>query len=229
MEQTNSLKGTARLAGLLYLIWILTGIYALVYVHNHTLVVGDAAATVRKILANELIFRTGVVNDIFSSAVWVLIGLTFYQLFKQVNERQAKLLVAFVIVQVPVAFFMEALNLTTLMICKGDLLKSYELSQRQDMAMMFLKITDNGAIALEMFWGLWLFPLGLLVYRSGFIPKILGVFLVLNGIAYVIHFLSHVLLPDYQELVFKLATPFWILGEISITIWLLIKGVKDTP
>ena len=229
MEQTNSLKGTARLAGLLYLIWILTGIYALVFVHHHTLVEGDAAATVRKILANEFIFRTGIVNNIISSAVWVMIGLTFYRLFTPVNERQARLLLAFVIVQVPVTFFMEALNLTTLMICKGDLLESYELSQRQDMALMFLKITDNAAIALEMFWGLWLFPLGQLVYRSGFIPRIFGVFLILNGIAYVIHFLSPVLLPVYQELVFKLATPFWILGEISITLWLLIKGVKDTP
>jgi hypothetical protein len=80
---------------------------------------------------------------------------------------------------------------------------------------------------LEMFWGLWLFPFGLLVYKSGFIPRILGIFLILNGIAYVIHFFTHLLLPNYQALVFKIATPIWTLGEISIMLWLLIKGVKN--
>jgi hypothetical protein len=93
--------------------------------------------------------------------------------------------------------------------------------------MLFFKINVYATIMLEMFWGLWLFPFGLLVYKSGFIPRILGIFLILNGIAYVIHFFTHLLLPNYQALVFKIATPIWTLGEISIMIWLLIKGVKN--
>lgn len=225
-NKVYSLKKTARFAGLLYLFWVLTAIYGLMYVQPKTIVPGDAVATANKILANEFIFRTGIVNSIISSIIWTLIGLTLYRLFKQVNERQAKLLVALVIVQIPVDFFMEALNIASLMIFKGELLKTFELSHRQDVAMLFLKINDYATIALEMFWGLWLFPFGRLVYKSGFIPRILGVFLILNGIAYVIHCFTHLLLPSYQALVFQIATPIWTLGEISIMLWLLIKGVK---
>lgn len=226
-NEIASLKKTARLAGLLYLIWILTAIYGLMYVQPKTIVEGDAVATAAKILANEFLFRTGIVNGIISSIVWVLIGLTLYRLFKHINERQAKLLVALVIVQIPVGFFMEALNITSLMLFKGEILKTFELGQRQDLAMLFLKINDYVTIALEMFWGLWLFPFGQLVYKSGFIPRILGVFLILNGIAYIIHCFTHLLLPNYQALVFQFATPIWTLGEISIMLWLLIKGVKN--
>lgn len=223
----TSLKKTARFAGLMYLIWVITAIYGLLYVQTKTIVQGDAVATSAKILANEFIFRTGIVNGIISSIVWILIGMTLFRLFKHVNEGQAKLLVVLVIVQVPVSFFMEALNITSLMLFKGDILKTFELSQRQDLAMLFLKINDYVTITLEMFWGLWLFPFGYLVYKSGFIPRILGAFLILNGIAYVIHCFTHLLLPNYQALVFQIATPIWTLGEISIMLWLLIKGVKN--
>ncbi len=226
-EKTASLKKTARLAGLLYLMWIITAIYGLMFVPSRTIVQGDAFATANKILANEFIFRTGMINDIISSIIWVFMALALYRLFRQVNERQAKLLVALVIVQIPVVFITEAFNITSLMIFKGEILKTFELSQRQDLAMLFLKINDYATITLEMFWGLWLFPFGQLVYKSGFIPRILGVFLIINGIAYIIHCFAHLLFPNYQTLVFQIATPFWILGEISITLWLLIKGIKN--
>jgi len=223
----NNLKRTARLSGLLYLIWVLTAIYGLMYVPSKTFVSGDAVATAKKILDNEFLFRTGIINSIISDAVFVLIGLTLYQLFKHVNERQAKLLLALVIVQIPVVFLMGAFNITSLLLFKGEILKTFELSQRQDLAMLFFKINGYVTIVLELFWGLWLFPFGLLVYKSGFIPRILGIFLILNGMAYIIHCFTHLLLPMYQALVFQIATPIWTLGEISIMLWLLIKGVKE--
>jgi hypothetical protein len=226
-EKVHSLKNTARLAGLLYFIWIMTAIYGIMYVPSKTIVQGDAVATANKILANEFIFRTGIINSIISSTVFVFIGLILYKLFRQVNEHQAKLLVALVIVQIPVVFFMEAFSITSLLLFKGEVLTTFELSQRQDLAMLFLKMNKYTTIILEMFWGLWLFPFGMLVYRSGFIPRVLGVFLILNGIAYIVHCFTHLLLPNYQALVFQIATPFWTLGEISIMLWLLIKGVKN--
>ncbi|MBN8694574.1 MAG: DUF4386 domain-containing protein [Bacteroidetes bacterium] len=224
---TNSLKRTARLAGLLYLFWVITAAYSLMYVMPKTVVQGNAAATANKMLANEFIFRTGIINGIVSSVLWILIGLTLYKLFKRVNESQAKLLVALVIIQIPAVFITEALNITSLMLFKGKILITFELSQKQELAMLLFKINDYVAIALEMFWGLWLFPFGYLVYKSGFIPRILGVFLILNGIAYVVHFFTHIMAPNYQALVFQIATPIWTLGEISIMLWLLIKGVKS--
>lgn len=220
------MKKTARLAGLLYLIWVLTGMYGLVYVSSKTIVPGDANATADKILANEFIFRTGIINDIISNTLWILIALTLYRLLRQVNERHAKLLVSLVLVQVPVMFFMEALSLTSLMAFRGEIFKEFSIAQRQDLAMTLLKINNYGTTMLETFWGLWLFPFGQLVYKSGFIPRILGIFLVLNGVAYVVHSFIHILLPQYQSLVYKLSVPLWTLGEISITLWLLLKGVK---
>jgi hypothetical protein len=226
-SKIHPLKNTARLGGLLYLIWVMTAIYGLIYIPLKTIEPGDAAATASKILANEFLFRTGIINGIIGSTVFVFIGLVLYRLFKHVNEHHAKFLVALVIVQIPVVFFMEAFNITSLLLFKGEILKTFELSQRQDLAMMFFKINHHATIILEMFWGLWLFPFGQLVYKSGFIPRILGVFLILNGIAYVIHCFTHLLLPNYQAFVFQIATPIWTLGEISIMLWLLIKGVKN--
>lgn len=220
------LKKTARLAGLLYLIWIITGLYTIFYVPSQTIVQGNAVATANKILANEFVFRTGIINDIISATLWVLMALVFYRLFKQVNERQAKLLVTLVIVQIPVFFLMEAFNITSLMLFKGEILKTFELSQRQDLAMLFFKINSYGSIILESFWGLWLLPFGHLVYKSGFIPRIFGIFLILNGIALIIHCFTHLLFPEYEALVYRFATPFF-LGEIAIMLWLLIKGVKN--
>ena len=227
MDNTfDTLKKTARLAGFLYLIWVIAGIYGILYVPSKTIVKGDAVATANKILANEFLFRTGIVNGMISATIWVLIALALYRLFKQVNERQAKLLVALVLVQIPVGFFMQAFNLAALMIFKGELLKTFELAQRQDLAMLLLKINDYATIVLEMFWGLWLFPFGQLVYKSGFIPRILGAFLILNGIAYVLYCFTSLFFPTYRTLVFQIATPVWTLGEISIMLWLLIKGCR---
>lgn len=223
----NSQKKTARLAGLLYLIWVITGIYGIFFISPKIIVQGDAVATAKNILSNEFLFRTGIINDIISNTIWIFLALVLYRLLKQVNDRQAKFMVALVIVQVPAVFFMEALNITSLMLFKGEILKTFELNKIQDLAMLFLKINDYGMFVLETFWGLWLFPFGLLVYKSRFIPRILGVFLFLNGMAYITHSFTILLFPVYQTLVGKVSMPFWILGEISITLWLLIKGVKS--
>ena len=99
-NEIASRKNTARLAGLLYFFWTLTGLYGLMYLPSQTIVKGDAVATANKILANEFLFRTGIINDLISSILWIFMVLVFYRLFKSVNERQAKLLVAMVIVQI---------------------------------------------------------------------------------------------------------------------------------
>ena len=228
-EQTIDLKRTARFAGVLYLAWVLTGLYGMLYVPSQTIVPGDAAATAEKILRNEFIFRTGIFTDIISITISVFMLVALYRLFREVNERQAKLMVAFLGVTIPAAFIMDACSFTSLMLFKGELLKTAEVSQRNEMAMLFLKISDYGILALEMFWGLWLIPFGQLVYKSKFIPRIIGIFLLLNGVAYVIQSTSSVLFPDYQEMVKRFGMPFWVLGEISIMLWLLIKGTRVPP
>jgi len=222
----NTPKKTARRAGALYLIWVITGLYALIYVPSHTIVQGDVAATANKMLANELLFRTSIVNDIISAAIWVILVFMLYRLFKQVNERIAKLLVALVIVQIPVAFVMEAFNITTLMIFKGEILTTFEPRQRQDLAMLFLKINDYAMNTLVMFWGLWLLPFGQLVYKSGFIPRIFGWCLFIGGIGWIIDSVTILLFPTYSPFISQYVMITGTIGEIPIMLWLLIKGVK---
>ncbi len=222
---SSSIKNTARLAGLLYLLWIMTGIYALFYVPSQINVRGDAATTAQNILSNEFLYRTSIINDLVSSTIWVFMVLILYRVFKQVNERQAKLLVALVIVQIPAVFIMDAFNITSLMIVKGEILKTFELSQRQDLAMLFLKINDYGSLTLEMFWGLWLFPLAILVYRSRFLPRFLGIWLIINGSALLALSFTSLLLPQYKEIVSNITYPA-LFGELAFALWILVKGVN---
>jgi len=233
-NKAPSLKKTARLAGLLYLVWIITGIYGMMYVQSQTIVKGDDIATVNKILANEFLFRTSIINDLFSSAICVFLVLALYRLLKQVNEHQAKLMVTLLILTIPVVFIINAFNITSLMILKGEGLKTFELNQRQDLAMLFLKINDYALLILEMFWGLWLIPFGQLVYKSKFIPRIFGVFLIIGGVVYMLDSFLSLLFPMYRLYFRQFAEqPILLIvaiGEISIMFWLVIKGVKNnTP
>ncbi|MBI3004584.1 MAG: DUF4386 domain-containing protein [Ignavibacteriales bacterium] len=221
----SSLKKTSRLAGLLYLIWIITGLFAIFYVPSQINTAGDAVTAAQDILSREFLFRTSIVNDLISSTLWVFMVLVFYRMFKHVDEFQAKLLVAFVIVQIPTAFFMEAFNITSLMILKGEILRTFDLTQRQDLAMLFLRVNDYGTLTLVIFWGLWLFPLAILVYRSRFLPRFLGVWLIINGSALLVLSFTGLLLPQYKDMVSKIALPAE-LGEVAFMLWLLIKGAK---
>lgn len=225
---SSSLKNTSRLAGLLYLIWIITGLYGLIYVPSKIMVRGDAVATANNILANEFLFRTYILNGLITSAIGVFLILVLYRLFKEVNEHQAKLMVALLFVQIPVDFVMETFNIASLMILKGEVLKTFELAQRQDLAMLFLKINDYGVWTLEAFWGLWLFPLGILVYRSRFLPRFLGVWLIITGVFYLGLGFTSIMLPQYMDMVLNsvFALPAEI-GEVALMLWLLIRGAKQ--
>jgi len=223
---SSSLKNTARIAGLLYLFLIITGAYGIMYIPSQIIVSGDSVSTAKNIISNELLFRTGVLNDIITNTIFLFLVLVLYRLLKLVNESQAKIMVFLVAVQIPVVFMMEAFNVTSLMILKGEILKTFELSQRQDLAILFLNINEYGTLSLEMFWGLWLLPFGLLVYKSEFIPSILGILLLIGGIAYMIDSTVSILFPGYSAFVKYPTLLLVAIGEISITLWLIIKGVK---
>lgn len=223
---SGSLKSTARTAGLLYLFLIITGVYGIMYIPSQIIVPGDSVSTAKNIISNEFLFRTGFLNDIISNTIFLLLALVLYRLLKSVNENSAKFMLALVIVQIPCVFLMETFNITSLMLLKGDILKTFEPGQRQDLAMLFLNINDYAILPLEMFWGLWLLPFGLLVYKSVFIPRIFGILLLIGGIAYMIDSTIGILFPDYSSIVKYPTLLLVAIGEISITFWLLIKGIK---
>jgi hypothetical protein len=226
--QSTSVKSTARLAGLLYLAWIITGLFAMFYVPSQIDIKRDATTTAQSILTHEVLFRISTVNDILSGTIWVIMALVLYRLFKPVEEFLARLLVALVLVQIPNVFFMGALNTASLMAFKGDILKTFELAQRQDLAVSFLRINDYGTMILEAFWGLWLFPLGILVWKSRFLPRFLGVWLILTGVFYLVLSVTDVMLPQWRDSVLHspIALPVEV-GEVAFMLWLLIMGAKE--
>ena len=193
------------------------------------MVSGDVVATANNILANEFLFRSGIVGNLLGQLIFVLLVLVLHRLLKQVNENQANLMVALVMVGVPIAFIVELFKITSLMILKGGILASTEPGQMYDLVAILLKLGSYGTQMVQFYWGLWLIPFGYLVYRSGFIPRVLGVLLILNGIAYIMLCFTFLLYPDYQTIVVNIARPFLLLGEIPILLWLLIIGVKIKP
>ncbi|MBK8724523.1 MAG: DUF4386 domain-containing protein [Holophagaceae bacterium] len=224
----NALTRTARYAGILYLVWIVTGFYSLLYLPSQIPMRGEPDVIAQNLLAHEFVFRTSIINGILSGVLWVVMVLVFYRLFKAVNERQARLLVALVLIQIPVILILETLKITALVLLKGELLKSFAMMQRQDVALLLLKVEAHGAWVLELFWGLWLFPLAFLVYRSRFLPRFLGVWLGVCGMVYVGLFLIDLLALPHRAAYFKYAFPA-MLGEIAFMLWLVIRGAKAIP
>jgi len=220
----KSLKRTARLAGVLYLISSVIAPFSLIYVPTKIIVRGDAAATAERMLANEMLFRTSIALGIFSLILFLFVALVQYTLFKDVSKNLASVMAILVIVQVPIVFVIDTFSMTALMIYKGSALKEMPVEQSQSIAYLLLKMGSNGNFLLMVFWGLWLIPFGQLVIRSGFIPRIIGIYLIANGITYLITSYSFILFPEYKPLIEKYSFPF-LFGELVIMLWFLFKGV----
>ncbi|HET9058095.1 MAG TPA: DUF4386 domain-containing protein [Chitinophagaceae bacterium] len=223
----NSLKRTARLAGILGLIMGIPLPFSLFYVPSKIIVSGNANATATNILNKEFLFRAGIVGHIFAATVFLLLVFVLYRLFNSVNGKWAKLMVALVVVQIPIVFLIETLNFSALMLLKGDILKSSNPLQYQYLSMLLVKTGRYGISLLQVFWGLWLLPYGLLVYKSGFIPRVFGVLLFINGIGYLIDTFAFLLFQKNDYLFVRQFTFVTYFGEAAIMLWYLIKGVKN--
>lgn len=225
----TSTKRAARVAGLWYLLLVLTAPISLMYVPGKLIVWNDAAATASNILASQLLFRIGIVSGLVSTVTFIFLVLALYRLLKGVNQQQAALMVILTLVGVPLALLNEVNQLAVLVLTRGaGVLSALDKPQRDALALFFLNLHGQGIIVAELFWGLWLFPFGLLVFRSGFLPRILGVWLIVNGFAYVTISFTGLLLPPYYSTVSNLALPA-LLGEMAIMLWLLIMGAKEMP
>lgn len=219
-------KNPGRFAGLLYVVTSIVGFFAMGYVPGKVIVHGNAAATASNISAHETLFRLGIAGGLVGQAGFIFVALALYDLLKGVSRRHASLMVMLIVISVPIAFVNELNSIAALVLVRGaDFLSVLDRTQRDALAMLFIKLHGQGFVVAEMFWGLWLFPLGLLVYRSRFLPRFLGVWLGLAGIAWVILSLTGILLPEYQDRVDRYLQPA-IIGEIVFMLWLLIIGAK---
>jgi Domain of unknown function (DUF4386) len=223
MSSTNN---PGRFAGLLYVLTSIVGVFAMAYVPSKLIVHGNAAATANNIAASETLFRLGIAGELIGQAGFIFVALALYDLLKGVNRRHAWLMLGLIVVSIPIAFLNELNSIAALVLVRGgEFLSIFEKSQRDALAMLFLKLHGQGFVVAEIFWGLWLFPLAMLVYRSRFLPRFLGVWLALAGFAWVILSLTGILLPQYQEKVNTYCQPAFF-GEIAFMLWLLIKGAK---
>src|SRR6195256_1657251 len=222
----TSTRNPGRFAGLLYLLGSIPGGFPLIYFPSKLIVHGDATATANNIAASETLFRLGIAVQLISQAGFIFVALALYNLLKGVNRRHASLMVTLIVVSVPIAFVNELNSIAALALVRGaDFLSVVEKPQRDALAMLFLNLHGHGFGIAEIFWGLWLFPLALLVYRSRFLPRFLGVWLAIAGVAWLILSLTGILLPQYENKVYTLCQPAF-LGEIAFMLWLVIKGAN---
>jgi len=222
----SSTRNPGRFAGLLYVLTSIIGFFAMGYVPGKLIVHGNAAATAGNISAHETLFRLGVAGAIIGQAAFIFVALALFDLLKGVSRRHASLMVLLIVVSVPIAFVNELNSIAALVLVRGaDFLSVLDKTQREALAMLFIKLHGQGFVVAEMFWGLWLFPLGLLVYRSRFLPRFLGAWVGLAGVAWVVLSVVGILLPEYHDKVDKYLQPA-IIGEIVFMLWLLIMGGK---
>ncbi len=222
----SSTTNPGRFAGLMYVLASIFGFFAMMYVPSKLIVHGNAAATASNIAASETLFRLGIAAELIGYAGFIFVAMALYDLLKGVNQRQALLMVILILVSVPIAFLNELNSIAALLLVRGaDFLSVLEKPQRDVLAMLFLNLHFHGFVVVGIFSGLWLFPLGLLVYRSRFLPRFLGVWLILGGVGWVLLSLTDILLPQYYDKVFTyLQIPFF--GEVALMLWLLIKGTR---
>jgi len=225
----HSTKKNARVAGLLYLS-LMTAPLRLIYVPSVLFVQGNATATANNIAAHELLFRLGIVSDLFTGTMAIFLTLALYRLLKGVDQSLARLMVILGSLMVTPIYFINTLNdVAALLLVRGaDFLSVFDKPQRDALAMLFLRLHHAGVVANEIFWGLWLFPFGVLVFRSRFLPRILGVWLIINCFAYLAVSFTGLLFPEYEAMVFNSAFPAMV-GELAIMLWLLIMGAKEQP
>jgi hypothetical protein len=223
MHPTNK---AARLAGAVYLSMVLTAPFSLIYVPGKLIVRGNATATADNILAHETMFRLSILGDLVGQVIFICLAIALYRLLSGTNKTWAGLMVAFVLVSAAVGFLNTLNNIAALLLFRGgEFLTAFDKAQRDAFGMLFIRLHSQGIFIDEIFWGLWLFPFGLLVFRSGFLPRFLGVWLMINCFGYAFLSITALFFPNYYGAAFRYSQPV-LFGELAIMLWLLIKGAK---
>ena len=232
------MKNPGRFTGLIYLLVSIPAVFALLYVPSKLIVRADAAATAANIAAHETLFRLGIGAEIVSQIAFIWVALLLYDLLKQTNRRQAQWMFGLITIQLPIVLLNELNAIAALTLIRGaayigpNFPTTLGQPQRESLAMFFLYLHNRGFDIAGIFWGLWLFPLGLLVYRSRLFPRIagriLGALLIANCCSYVIDSLTSIVMPQYDHIVSQWTTPFSF-GELIFMFWLIIMGTKLRP
>jgi hypothetical protein len=223
-----SLKRTARIAGLWYLGFTL-GPFYLLYVPSRTVVQNDAAATAASVLGHETLYRWGMLAETLGAVIFIGLSLALYRLFEGVDRHRARQLMALVLVSSALGLVTVVFNAAALLVFRGgDAFAAFDGHTREAVGMLLIRIHGQAIGVNQTFWGLWLLPFGWLVVRSRFLPRWLGYWLLLDGIAWIVVGITWFLAPDYADALFRYFQPVF-LAELVAMIWLLIMGAKELP
>lgn len=222
-------KKLARIAGLLYLIVIATGLFAEVFVRQAFKVSGDALATANNIQSSEMLFRWGLVADIINFVCGLPVVLIVYILFKRINKFLLQLALIFVIIQTAI-IAVNLLNQTSplLMLGNNAYLKSFQPNQLATLSQLSLNIQGVGYAIGLIFFGFYCLLVGYVIFKSKMVPKLLGILYIISGIGYLINSFTMLLSKGFSNPTFSyVAIPIFI-GELSFCLWLLIKGIDNS-
>jgi hypothetical protein len=202
------------------------GFFCLAYVPGKLIVSGDATATANRIRASETLLRLGIASELIAFTIFIFVVLALYRLFKAVSEKHAVAMATLLLISIPISLLNLLNEIAALVLVSGaSFLSAFEKGQLDALAYMFLRLHGQGFIVAQIFWGLWLFPFGILVIRSGFIPRFLGYLLFIAASGYLASSFTSLLLPSYRHLVDQFAMVLEA-GELPIIFWLLIWGAK---
>ena len=229
MDDLKSLKKQSRIAALLYFINGLPAPFALLYVPGVLIVRGDAVATANNVRNSEGLFRLGMAVELFSTTMVIFAMVAFYHLFKRVNQKQAMTMMVLMLISVPMSYLNVLNDLAALTLARSPTFLStvFDKTQLDALVLFFLRLHNQGIILAQIFWGLWLFPFGIVAMRSGFIPRFVGIATIIAGCGYVISSCVSLFLPASAHGFADLAMILGV-GELAF-LWLLIWGAKPQP
>jgi Domain of unknown function (DUF4386) len=226
MPAASDIKRATRRAGLLYLAAAILAMIGYLYLRPRFVITGDAAATARNILADEQLYRAGILLDVVGQLLFIFAVLALYRLFQDVDRNQARLMVALIGTSIAAQFAGFSFNVAPLILLSGDgSLASFSPPQLEALAYTSLTLSAKLGELLMSLWGLWLFPFAVLTFKSGFLPKFVGVLLILSGVAYVLACATAILFPARLETLNTVAFPLYF-GELIVILWLAFIGAR---
>ncbi len=227
MDNFTDAKKTGRVAGFFYLIIILAGIFSIAYVPSQLFSSDDPSLTVQNIRSSEMLFRSGIAAGFICYLFFLVLPLVLYRLLNSINKTVAILMVVFAVISVPLSLGNLINLLDILSLINGAEHPVFSGVELQAQVSMHLDSYYNGILICKIFWGLWLLPFGYLVFKSGLIPKILGILLIMGCFGYLIDVLGQTLYPAYLETVISnYVTLPATFGEMGTCLWLLTVGIR---
>lgn len=225
-QDASSIRRTARLAGLVYFVTACIMVFAFMVQTRSFMVSGDAAATAQRIVEGESMYRIMVLTSLIAQIFFIFVALLLYQLFRNVDRWYARAMAVLVLVAIAADLVVIANRMAPIDLLIGnDFLSVFSRPQREALSLAFLYLGGNLSLVLTMFWGLWLIPFGILVIKSGWFPKVLGVLLMIAGIGYILTTFAFFVFPAQLKTFRQVMTPLYF-GEVPIILWMLIRGAK---